>query len=779
MTRIRRVTAAVAVVLLLAPAAAWAHAEISPAVSLSGKLQLYSLAVPTEKSGAATTQVELTLPSGFSIDSFVPAPGWHRVLQQTGSGDNAVIQKVTWTGGRVPTGEDSLFQFLATPASSQTYTFTVRQTYSDGGVVNWSGPESSEAPAPSIEAKSSLGRRRRDLGADNRRADRRGARPARGRARAAQRRPGIWRASARMRRARLTVAALAVVLVALLAPAGASAHAYLVHTVPAASGILDSAPQTVSLTFDEAVEPRFAIVSVTDASGTQHATAAVQRSPANPDTLVVPVNRLQEGWYLVYWRAISVDGHPVQGAFTFAVGPNPGPAPQFPVPRVSATAVTAQLLIARWVMFASIMSAIGLLMLRLLIARAVIRRVPGTTLRVLTRATIVAGGIGLIAIPVYLDFAIANDSLRSVFDLGALVPLFRVTAFGRGYLDLELCFALFCVAGGVALWVDRPDREQRSIAELAAITGALLAAVAVLIIPGAVGHAGQTPPRGLSMFLDAVHLMSGSVWLGGLIGLLVLWLSLRGERPRGAPSRVSVLAVVVPRFSSVAFVSVLVLLATGTGATIIHMPAVNALWDTSYGQAILVKILLLLLALGLAAGNLLRTKPGLAAAREHTERGESATRLLSRLVSGETILVGGAVFVAALLSSLAPPPPSFALQNSALAKVGPGRVARTVQLHGYTLQVLVSPNKAAAPDSFSLRITKGGQPVHGATVTLAFNHLEMEMPQQEYQLREVSPGVYSRSAPALVMVGPWGLTYQITPPGGAPFTARIVDQANG
>ena len=140
MTRIRRVTAAVAVVLLLAPAAAWAHAEISPAVSLSGKLQLYSLAVPTEKSGAVTTQVELSLPSGFSIDSFVPAPGWHRVLQQTGSGDNAVIQKVTWTGGRVPTGEDSLFQFLATPASSQTYTFTVRQTYSDGGVVNWSGP---------------------------------------------------------------------------------------------------------------------------------------------------------------------------------------------------------------------------------------------------------------------------------------------------------------------------------------------------------------------------------------------------------------------------------------------------------------------------------------------------------------------------------------------------------------------------------------------------------------------------------------------------------------
>ncbi len=151
-----RLAALVAVVLLLAPAAAWAHAEISPAVSLSGKLQLYSLAVPTEKSGAVTTKIELTLPSGFSIDSFVPAPGWTRQLQQTGSGDSAVIQKVTWTGGRVPTGEDSLFQFLATPASSRTYTFTVRQTYSDGSIVNWSGPESSDSPAPSIEVKTNL-----------------------------------------------------------------------------------------------------------------------------------------------------------------------------------------------------------------------------------------------------------------------------------------------------------------------------------------------------------------------------------------------------------------------------------------------------------------------------------------------------------------------------------------------------------------------------------------------------------------------------------------------
>jgi uncharacterized protein YcnI len=146
-----------ALVALIAASAASAHARVSPAVSLSNELQLYSLAVPTEKSGVTTTKVVLTVPNGFGIDSFVPTAGWRRLVQQTGSGESAVITKVTWTGGHTPTGEVSLFQFLAQPASSKTYTFQVEQTYSDGSIVNWSGPESSEDPAPQIEAKSSLG----------------------------------------------------------------------------------------------------------------------------------------------------------------------------------------------------------------------------------------------------------------------------------------------------------------------------------------------------------------------------------------------------------------------------------------------------------------------------------------------------------------------------------------------------------------------------------------------------------------------------------------------
>ena len=142
---------------LIAASSAWAHAEISPPIAKSKTTQLFTLAVPTEKEGLTTTKVEMTPPSGFAIDSFVPTVGWKRQLQETGSGANAVIQKVTWNGGHVPTEEDAVFQFLASPDSNKTYTFTVRQTYSDGSIVDWTGPESSDTPAPTIEAKSSLG----------------------------------------------------------------------------------------------------------------------------------------------------------------------------------------------------------------------------------------------------------------------------------------------------------------------------------------------------------------------------------------------------------------------------------------------------------------------------------------------------------------------------------------------------------------------------------------------------------------------------------------------
>jgi uncharacterized protein YcnI len=120
-------------------------------------LQYFTLAVPTEKDNATTSKIQLTVPSGFAIDSFENAPGWKRDVQQTGSGDAAVVQKVTWTGGSTPSEEDSVFHFLASPDSAKTFDLKVEQTYSDGSVVDWTGSESSDTPVPTVRAVKDLG----------------------------------------------------------------------------------------------------------------------------------------------------------------------------------------------------------------------------------------------------------------------------------------------------------------------------------------------------------------------------------------------------------------------------------------------------------------------------------------------------------------------------------------------------------------------------------------------------------------------------------------------
>jgi hypothetical protein len=64
---------------------------------------------------------------------------------------------VTWSGGSVPVGQGAFFQFLGSAKDAGSYSFQVKQTYSDGSVVDWNGPESSDTPSPTVELRSSLG----------------------------------------------------------------------------------------------------------------------------------------------------------------------------------------------------------------------------------------------------------------------------------------------------------------------------------------------------------------------------------------------------------------------------------------------------------------------------------------------------------------------------------------------------------------------------------------------------------------------------------------------
>src|SRR6266566_5067965 len=248
-----------------------------------------------------------------------------------------------------------------------------------------------------------LARRRRQLDLGDHRACRwRDRRPAR------RRRAGNSRREPAGGMRRIVLMTLAAAAASLALPAAAWAHAALLQTTPVASRIVNTQPRQVLLRYSEPVEPRFAIVSVTNAAGDKQTAGVPSRSPENADTLVVPLKKLPEGWYLVYWRVISVDGHPVRGAFTFAVGPNAGPAPQFVIPSVSETAATPELVTARWIAFLTVMSAIGIFFLRMLIARPLVRRVSGTTLRALSIAFFAVAGLALVAVPVYVLIATAQ-----------------------------------------------------------------------------------------------------------------------------------------------------------------------------------------------------------------------------------------------------------------------------------------------------------------------------------------------------------------------------------
>jgi methionine-rich copper-binding protein CopC len=91
---------------------------------------------------------------------------------------------------------------------------------------------------------------------------------------------------------RCVLAAVAVIVACAALPAGAWAHAALLHTSPQASVIVNGSPPNVSLTYSEAVEPSFAVVSVTDAAAHPQTAGPPKRSPANPNTLVVPLKHL-------------------------------------------------------------------------------------------------------------------------------------------------------------------------------------------------------------------------------------------------------------------------------------------------------------------------------------------------------------------------------------------------------------------------------------------------------------------------------------------------------
>ena len=138
--------------LALAPSA-FAHAELFPKQIPSGDGYLLSLAVPNEKDNASTTQIQVTMPADFDLEHVAPVPGWTVSVagQHMTNGAMQGGSSITWKG-KLDGTQLAVLLFSGVPKKAKTYAFTVRQTYSDGSVVLWSGDESSDTPAARVDA---------------------------------------------------------------------------------------------------------------------------------------------------------------------------------------------------------------------------------------------------------------------------------------------------------------------------------------------------------------------------------------------------------------------------------------------------------------------------------------------------------------------------------------------------------------------------------------------------------------------------------------------------
>lgn len=105
-------------------------------------------------------------------------------------------------------------------------------------------------------------------------------------------------------------------LLLIASPSLADAHASLSRANPSDGSALSTAPQEVTLTFTETLEPAFSKLTVTDTNGLE---VSLGRPQVNGATMRVSLKPLSSGIYRVNWRVLSSDTHKMEGSFTFRV----------------------------------------------------------------------------------------------------------------------------------------------------------------------------------------------------------------------------------------------------------------------------------------------------------------------------------------------------------------------------------------------------------------------------------------------------------------------------
>ncbi len=122
--------------------AALAHVSVSPEEVSAGGSAAFTVSVPTELD-VPTTEVRVEIPEGFDAVGVDEFPGWRVEEEEAGR-----LSAISWSGGEIPVEGSEEFAFEATaPEEAGEFPFRAIQTYEDGTVVEWIGPEGSNEPA--------------------------------------------------------------------------------------------------------------------------------------------------------------------------------------------------------------------------------------------------------------------------------------------------------------------------------------------------------------------------------------------------------------------------------------------------------------------------------------------------------------------------------------------------------------------------------------------------------------------------------------------------------
>ena len=430
---------------------------------------------------------------------------------------------------------------------------------------------------------------------------------------------------------------LAAALVALAFPAAASAHATLGRTAPQYGSRVDSSPKVVRLTFDQSVDALPDAIRVYDAKG--RLLSGATRSSADHRTIAAPVSRLARGGYTVRWRAVSADGHVVSGVFTFGVRET---APQA-TDAFGAGGPTTEEHVVRWLYFVALALLAGGLGFRLLVVRGPL----GPRAQRRFYALVGIGAVGALEVGILAFLLRAEDALQLPFVdflYGDLSPLAK-TRFGTAFVAMTLGYALVAALVFLA-WLT--DREGL-------LWPAFLFALGFASGLSLSGHsAADAGSSWLSQLADWLHLAAASLWVGGLVQLAFVVWPLEPELRRRA----------FLRFSRLATVLIVVLLAAGTYLSVLRLPQLSDLWTHGYGRVLLVKLGLVSLALVWGAAHHFLVRPRL-------ERGAALFAGLPRSLAGESAVGMAILLAAAVLVDSKPPAasaPAPTASNTASAK---------------------------------------------------------------------------------------------------------------